>query len=86
MKGQGAAVSDFGIQVAVGMDTSGEIEIGTAEERADRYPQKTPNWNTGISATWAVRIMLTSWPPAWAAVASMVTGMIWAHKPWFGPA
>jgi hypothetical protein len=29
--------------------------------------------------------MLTSCPPDAAAVANMLTGMICAHRPWFGP-
>jgi len=47
--------------------------------------ENTPNWNTGISATCALRVILTSCPPGKAAVASMFTGIICAHKPWFGP-
>src|ERR1035441_10428569 len=38
-----------------------------------------------MSATCAVRIILTSCPPRVAAVASMLTGMICAHRPWSGP-
>ena len=38
-----------------------------------------------MSATCALRVMLTSCPPGSEAVASMFTGMICAHRPWFGP-
>jgi hypothetical protein len=48
--------------------------------------ENTPNWNTGISATCALRVMLTSCPPDKAAVASMFTGMICAHKSFSCPA
>src|ERR1700693_2329604 len=50
------------------------------------FSENTPNWNTGIRDTCACRIMLTSCPPGSAAVVCIVTGMICAHKPWFGPA
>ena len=47
--------------------------------------QKTPNWKTGMRATWAVRAMVTSWPPVIAALTCMLMGMTWAHKPESGP-
>ena len=72
------------IQIPIGVHGTGKIKIG-AGKKEKSLSENTPNWNTGISATCALRIMLTSWPPGSTAVASMFTGMICAHKPWFGP-